>query len=104
MAILVIKELPTKENQTKCFMFGIDRKIIAISEHWKSMDQLKQLDISNFEHISAFCRNKNKHGGVALYCQRGIKDQTMNKITQLSISEVFEVSGDEIIIGKQPYW
>ena len=65
-------------------------EILCITEHWKSEEQLKSLTLNNFNLISMFCREENKHGGAAVYCKHGLKCKAQVKLNNLSISGVFE--------------
>nr|CAI5835608.1 unnamed protein product [Callosobruchus analis] len=47
--------------------------IICLSEHWMAADNLKSVNIDGYKLISAFCRNKTIHGGVAIFTKPTLK-------------------------------
>lgn len=72
------------KNHPECTM-------VCITEHWKTEEELKVMAIENFKLISSFCRDKGKHGGSAVY----IKCEPLKKLTNLSISGIFECAAVE---------
>lgn len=77
-----------------------DCKIICITEHWKTEDQLKNLAINNFRLKSIFCRSQGKHGGSAIYVHKDINFKRNLKIEKLSKSGVCEMAAVEGNLGK----
>lgn len=50
-----------------------DCKILCLTEHWKSEEQIKSLGIQNFSLSARFCRNEGEHGGAAIFVHRVIQ-------------------------------
>lgn len=57
----------------------INPSAVVITEHHKSCNDLSFFNLSNFDIVSFYCRNKHKHGGVAIYCKTNLR----NKITRV---------------------
>lgn len=71
--------------------------ILCLTEHWKTEDQLQVCQINNFQLAACFCRGINKHGGAAIYCQKGVKYKLRKTINELSIINVLECAAIELI-------
>ena len=81
------------ENNSSC-------KLLCITEHWKSPEELKMLAIKNFNMVNAFCRGHGEHGGSAIYVHKSVKCKPRNKLNQLSIKNSFECAAVECTFGK----
>lgn len=65
--------------------------IFLVSEHWQCFEYLKLCNVQNMSLAVAYCREKNKHGGVAIYL-RNSKLFTFKNIDFLQdVSRMFEV-------------
>lgn len=60
-------------------------KVLCISEHWKSENQLQQLGIKNFKLKSWFCREEGQHGGAAIYVHQKVSAKNRTKLCKLSV-------------------
>lgn len=72
-----------------------DVKILCITEHWKTENQLKFYAINNFALITFFCRNEKEHGGVAIYTKTGMQVKERKDIKKISRKGKFECVGIE---------
>lgn len=77
-----------------------DCKILCLSEHWKTEEQLKQLPIQTFQLASAQCRGEGSHGGVAVYVNETIRCTARKKLNELSIIGTFECAVAECFLGE----
>lgn len=75
-------------------------KFLCISEHWKTDDQLSDFAICDFNLAAKYCREEGEHGGVAVYVHKEINCKPRKKLTNLSVSKVFECAVAECSIGK----
>ena len=77
-------------------------KILCVSEHWKTVEQLKMFPISNFVLATSFCR-QNGYGGVAIFVQKGTKFAIRAKVNKLALQEQFECVAIECNISNMQY-
>lgn len=77
-----------------------DCKVLCVSEHWKSEDQICLLAIEDFKLATKFCRQEGQHGGSAVYVRRNVKCKVRSKLNGLSVSGVFECAAVEVKLGK----
>lgn len=64
--------------------------IVAITEHWKSKDELEAGMLEGYKLVSSFCRLKGRHGGTAIYCKEDLKCTDRQDYNSLSIPNVIE--------------
>ena len=69
-------------------------RILCISEHWKTDEQLKMFNINNFVLASSFCREEG-FGGSAIYIHRDIQFRKRTQINKLSVAGDFECASIE---------
>ncbi|CAH2005860.1 unnamed protein product [Acanthoscelides obtectus] len=67
-----------------------DCKLICITEHWKSQNQIINYAIRNFKLASYFCRKLGKHGGSAVYVRVGVQCSERLDIKSLSVEGSLE--------------
>lgn len=77
-----------------------DCKVLCVSEHWKSEDQICHLAIEDFKLVSKFCRKEGQHGGSAVYVRRNVRCKVRTKLSNLSVSGVFECAAVEVKLRK----
>lgn len=87
-------------NQLECVLNEHNCNVLAVSEHWKSEDQLAAYRIDGFNMVSSFCRESGKHGGVALYVSQNMWSKVRGDINSLSEELVFECAAADIKTGK----
>ena len=75
-------------------------KIVCITEHWKTQEELKCLAIENFNLGSAYYREHKQHGGSAIYVHKSVKFKPRKKLSQISIKNVFECAALECELNK----
>lgn len=71
--------------------------MLLLSEHWQSQEEIDLIGIQGFKLCSSFCRSKQKHGGVAIYCKVNIKTKIVNYCAEFSVCNVFECCGIELL-------
>lgn len=75
-------------------------KVLCISEHWKTEEQLQYHAIANFTLQTHFCRAEKEHGGVAIYTKNGFQVKERKDIKKISKKGKFECVAVEYYIGK----
>ena len=76
-------------------------KIVCVTEHWKSKEQLIKHKIEGFRLISSYCRLENEHGGAAVYIREELDGKELKNINRMSIKGIFEGAADQCFIGKE---
>lgn len=74
-------------------------KILCISEHWKTYEQLTNFGIKGFYLASSICREEKQHGGSAIYIRQEIQSKERQKTKNFSIINIIECSAAECRIG-----
>lgn len=80
----------------ECFLKETSSDIILLSEHWMSEEEICLINFDGFKLCASYCREKSKHGGVAIYCKTTFKTKALD-FTNFSISNVLECCGIEVI-------
>lgn len=75
-------------------------KILCVTEHWKTLDQLKYLRLKHFELAASFCRPPGKHGGTAIYVKENVKFRERSTLTKLSVINEVECAVIECNINQ----
>ncbi|XP_044766168.1 uncharacterized protein LOC123322291 [Coccinella septempunctata] len=70
--------------------------VIAITEHWKSKDELPVYKIIGYKLVSSFCRSRGRHGGCAIYIREELKFTERSDYNLISIPNVIECSSAQI--------
>ena len=70
-------------------------RIVCITEHWKSEEELKYMSLKDFNLTASYCRESNKHGGSAVYVHKSIKGQTRIFFSKFSIKYQIEIAAME---------
>lgn len=68
----------------------MDPEVLLISEHWQSEAQLKAQTLPNYQLASCFCREVNRHGGVAIFVKISANFRRVSRIADFSVSGVCE--------------
>jgi len=77
-------------------------RVLCVTEHWKTKDELQFFTPHNFKLVSSACRERGEHGGSAIFVHQSIKCKSIIKITKLSKKQIFECSAvDCDINGKE---
>lgn len=63
---LNIQCLRNKLDLLDFVLCSVDYKLICITEHWMSDDELKFLNIKNYKVASAYSRKNVQHGGTLI--------------------------------------
>ena len=64
--------------------------ILLLSEHWQCIDQIQFINLENYSLCCRFCRDKNKHGGVAIYTKNNIRSTTLLQFQKQSVANIIE--------------
>lgn len=77
-----------------------DCQFLAVTEHWKSAEELSVHRITNFELISSHCRNVGAHGGSAVYIRNNFAGASTEIIefVRMSVPYSFECSAVNVNI------
>lgn len=75
-------------HQTNC-------KFICVTEHWKTVEQLRTLGVKHYELVSSFCRKMGEHGGSAIYVRNDVTWKPRKQLEKISVYGHFEVSAVE---------
>lgn len=71
-------------------------KVLTVTEHWKSVEQLSAYKLQGYKLVTSFCRGQGHHGGVAIYCVEKLYVKTRTDINELSECYNFECAGAEV--------
>lgn len=69
---------------------------LAVTEHWKSNEELQHYRLQGYNLASYFCRNEGEHGGSALYLKDNIIFKTRTDINNFSVPFAFECCAAQI--------
>lgn len=75
---LNIQCLNNKIDELNFLLCDFKFDIISMCEHWLSENQLKSINLYNYNLVSFFCRETNKHGGVCVFLNDKIKYRTID--------------------------
>ncbi|KAL3283269.1 hypothetical protein HHI36_006417, partial [Cryptolaemus montrouzieri] len=78
------------------FLEEQDADIVALSEHWKSLEQLLTYQLNGYKLISSFCRDLKKHGGCALLWRNNLVCTIRKDFEALSVAEFFESAAIQV--------
>lgn len=76
---------------------------ICLSEHWKSMDQLKAHNFTNFNLSSQYCRPQKLHGGVAIYTKQNFRCKERKDICNKAVIQLCECAAVELNINSRRF-
>lgn len=71
--------------------------VLAISEHWLTLDKLKLTTISNYTMTSNYCRPNIEHGGTCIFVKNNFRSQPIDLLCKMSVEQVCEVSAVRLI-------
>ena len=91
-----IQCITNKIQQLDIFLSDHNADVLLLSEHWQSDDQIDLINLQNFNLCASFNRQKQKHGGVAIFCRNNIKIKHLDHCNDLSLINIFECCGVEI--------
>lgn len=72
--------------------------IVAITEHWKSREELNVCYLEGYKLVSSYCRMKGRLGGTAIYCREHLNCTARHDYNLLSISNVIECSAVQLFM------
>ncbi|KAK9873564.1 hypothetical protein WA026_022977 [Henosepilachna vigintioctopunctata] len=75
--------------QLENFLNGQDVDILALTEHWKSKNELKNYEIPGFSMADAYCRESSRHDSSVIYCKDYVEHKTRVDIQSLSVPFIF---------------
>nr|CAI5821856.1 unnamed protein product [Callosobruchus analis] len=78
-------------------------KVLCVTEHWKSEEQLQQIGIQGFKLASSFCREEGHHGGAAVYVEKNVMFQENRNLNKISVIGEFECAVVEYKIGNRHF-
>lgn len=62
-----IQSLNNKTLRLEVELSLLESDIVCFTEHWQSKLELNEIILSNYTLLASFCRQKNMHGGSAIY-------------------------------------
>lgn len=74
--------------------------MLAITEHWKSIEELKIYNIINYNLSASFCRGKREHGGVAIFTRKDVVSVSRSDLEGVAEERVFECAATEVRIAR----
>lgn len=72
---------------------------LAVTEHWKTEEQIKHYNLANYDLASCYCREENLHGGSAIYVRNGTLWKARSDLTKYSEKFIFECAAIEFSIN-----
>ena len=72
--------------------------IVCITETWCSSDEIQLIQLQSYQLAGAYCRTNLRGGGVAIFALNNLKCKTINKFSNLTAEQHFEVSVCEILL------
>lgn len=75
--------------------------VLCLTEHWQTNEHLKVTGIIDFKLAASFCRNRNEHGGVAVFVRNDIPFLARKSLCALSVKDHFECAAAECKIGNK---
>ncbi|KAL3265973.1 hypothetical protein HHI36_010161 [Cryptolaemus montrouzieri] len=94
------QSIGTTQHEIEYIVQANNSKFIAITENWKSANQLPAYWIPGYKLVSSFCRREKKHGGAVVYCLGDVECSAREDLTELSVPYLFECAGTEVAIDK----
>lgn len=76
-------------------------KVLCVTEHWQTEEELSLFNLSGFTLASCFCRNDRERGGSAIFVKNQLKWSSRLDICRLSRKNVFECSAIELYLGRK---
>lgn len=77
--------------------------ILCITEHWKSEEELMLYTPPGYVLVSSYCREKGKHGGCAIFLEKGMQYSHRKDFKNLSVIGCFECCVSQIMIDSEKY-
>ena len=85
------KVLQNKTYELKFFSVSLNNvDILCVAEYWLQDKEVCYFSMKNFKMASSFCRNKYKHGGVAIFTKEHIICKNISFTTHLNEEKHFE--------------
>ncbi|KAL3278651.1 hypothetical protein HHI36_016188 [Cryptolaemus montrouzieri] len=56
-------------NKLELLAHNQNADVVAVSEHWRSLEELSCYKLDGFKLVSTLCREHGEHGGTAIYCK-----------------------------------
>lgn len=89
--------MANKIRQLEVCADELELDLLLLTEHWQTRDQLTMCNMRNMKLLSYYCRTESIHGGVAIYGTNRLKYRRLSILDNMSISNVFECCGVEIV-------
>ncbi|XP_046683553.1 uncharacterized protein LOC124369570 [Homalodisca vitripennis] len=81
-------------------LLQLNPDLVVITEHGNSPEQILNTKLINFSLVAAYCREDRMKGGVAIYKNNSLKNETSNlELEHLSIPLVCEVAAMRITLS-----
>lgn len=74
-----------------------------VTEHWKTVEQLKTISINNYDLAGQWCIGENQHGGAAVYVRRGVKHIHRSELSKCSVQGEMECAVVECELHNRKY-
>lgn len=75
---------------------GSNVKVLCITEHHRSSDELKLVSFTDFKLVSHCCRSRKQKGGSCIFIRRSMTCTELSKVNDQSIKYLFETCGIHI--------
>lgn len=72
-----------------------DCHFLCVTEHWKSIDQLKEHNLRGYYLVNSYCRQEGQHGGSAVYARHNLHGLPRDDLSSLSVCNVIECAASE---------
>lgn len=69
---------------------------LAVTEHWKTYEQLKHYRLLGYNLVSSYCRNYGEHGGSALFFKDNYPFRTRDDLNNYSIPFIIECCAAQV--------
>ncbi|KAL3269320.1 hypothetical protein HHI36_008392, partial [Cryptolaemus montrouzieri] len=85
-------------NKLELLAYDQNADVVAVSEHWRSLEELSCYKLDGYELVSTFYREHGEHGGTAIYGREDYVCTERLDLSSLSVPKVFESSADPQMI------
>ena len=89
--------LYNKLNKLDVILSEVQPLILLVTEHWQSQEQLNCIKLSNYKLSASFCREKQKHGGSAIFVKSGVPVRNLPLFQMRSITNTVECCAIELL-------
>jgi len=88
-----IRSMRNKFPEVEDFLQRHTPKVLAVTEHWLTRDELQLYLPEAFVIGGSYCREKMIHGGSLIYVQKGVDYKQLEFISQMSEEGLLELAG-----------